>query len=64
MFCLVTMAVPDERKVLCDKLTILAEQDSGLNSIVSSLLLTPDDFQSRQQIRNVTQFILDWLLGM
>lgn len=63
--CLIIMAVPkDKRQVLCDKLTILAEHDSGLNSIVSSLLLTPDDCQSREQIHNVTQFILDWLLGM
>ncbi|KAL9972541.1 hypothetical protein ACROYT_G018868 [Oculina patagonica] len=52
----------NKRNLLCDKLTVLTVQDNGLNSIISSLLLTPDDFQSRQQAQNVTQFILDWLL--
>ncbi len=54
----------NKRKLLCDKLNVLTVQDNGLNSIISSLLLTPDDCQSRQQAQNVTQFILDWLLGM
>jgi len=49
---------------LSDRLKILAQQENGLNSIISSLLLTPDDCQSRQQAQNVTQFILDWLQGM
>lgn len=53
---------PKNKTELCDKLKILAEQENGLNSIISSLLLSPDDCQSRQQVQNVTQFILHWLL--
>ena len=64
MFYCIIVTAPKNKTELCDKLKILAEQENGLNSIISSLLLTPDDCQSRQQVQNVTQFILDWLLGM
>ena len=43
---------------------MLAKQENGLKSIISSLSLTPDDCQSIQQAQNVTQFILDWILGI
>lgn len=62
-YCIIITALKNKTE-LCDKLKILAEQENGLNSIISSLLLTPDDCQSRQQVQNVTQFILNWLLGM
>ena len=52
------------RKLLFEKLHVLAEQDNGLRSIITSLLLTPDDCQSGQQAKDVMQFLLDWLLGM
>ena len=53
------------RKLLFEKLHVLAEQDNGLRSIITSLLLTPEyDCQSGQQAKDVMQFLLDWLLGM
>ena len=52
------------RKLLFEKLHVLAEQDNGLRNIITSLLLTPDDCQSGQQAKDVMQFLLDWLLGM
>lgn len=64
MFHPIIITAPKDKAELCDKLKILAEQENGLKSIISSLLLTPDDCRSRQQAQNVTQFILDWLLGM
>ena len=64
MFYRIFITAPKNKTELCDKLKILAEQENGLNSIISSLLLSPDDCQSRQQVQNVTQFILHWLLGM
>ncbi|XP_022801073.1 uncharacterized protein LOC111338808 [Stylophora pistillata] len=50
------------RKLLCDKLTELAKQDNGLASIISSLVLTPDDCQSTQEAQTATQLILNWVL--
>lgn len=54
--------VSKNKRVLCDKLTELAKQDNGLTSIIASLVLTPDDCQSTQDSKTVTQLILEWVL--
>jgi len=64
VFYPIIVTAPKNKTELDDKLKILAEQENGLNSIISSLLLTPDDCRSTQQAQNVTQFILNWLQGM
>jgi len=50
------------RKVLFEKLQVLAEQTNGLRSIITSLLFTSDDCQSGERGSSVTQLILEWLL--
>ena len=62
---LFTALDPNSRKKqLFEKLRVLAEQENGMRSIVTTLLLNPDDCESEQQAYQVSQFILDWLTGM